>query len=267
MADAQIDIDQKGDVDLVLHEPDQQQIVWSGRIEHDAFDEDATPDVGVPVEVGPVPMSPCVRQKRSKKRKAKLRQSQGESQIQPEEPAKPSRKRFRVSSRHLSIASPVFEQMLDGPWQQTMTADGSRREVQAHEWDSGALYILLNVLHGRIRQVPKEVSLEMLGKVAILVDYYKCHEAFEIFASMWIDGLTGPTGLGPRRYGKDSMTWLFVSWVFQRKDMFQNMVRLALVNASDPIETMQFPLPEALISKCCPEYLRNTRFPLLTGVY
>lgn len=127
-------------------------------------------------------------------------------------------KRFRVSSRHLSLASPVFSQMLNGPWKDarnlastntsaSATVDGTtadktvapvssssdstppRREIEASEWDTDATVILMDIIHGHFSQVPRSLSLVMLAKVAILVDYYKCHEIVSVFSGLWIDGL------------------------------------------------------------------------------
>jgi len=37
--------------------------------------------------------------------------------------------------------------------------------------------IVMSVLYSHYRLVPKKVSLEMLAKIAVIVDYYKIHEA------------------------------------------------------------------------------------------
>jgi hypothetical protein len=57
------------------------------------------------------------------------------------------------------------------------------------------------------------VDLEMLTKLAVLVDYYACYEAVEIVSDMWVDGLKGTL---PTAYSKDLVRWLFISWVFQK---------------------------------------------------
>ncbi|KAJ6787770.1 hypothetical protein PWT90_06456 [Aphanocladium album] len=94
---------------------------------------------------------------------------------------KPKEIRFRASSSHLRLASPILEGMLDGKYpenslEKIITAeDGSEcRLLYTSEWDEKVFLILMNWIHGRHREVPKQVDLEMLGKFAILVDYYKC---------------------------------------------------------------------------------------------
>ncbi|CAJ2508725.1 Uu.00g137510.m01.CDS01 [Anthostomella pinea] len=46
--------------------------------------------------------------------------------------------------------------------------------ICAEDWDANALSILMYVIHGRHRGVPRSASLELLTKIAVLVDYYKC---------------------------------------------------------------------------------------------
>lgn len=38
------------------------------------------------------------------------------------------------------------------------------------------MLILMNIIQGRNRSVPEIINLEMLARLAILVDYYDCHE-------------------------------------------------------------------------------------------
>ncbi|KAK4450583.1 hypothetical protein QBC34DRAFT_274939, partial [Podospora aff. communis PSN243] len=61
--------------------------------------------------------------------------------------------------------------------------------VGAEDWDAEALVVAMNVLHSHCHQVPKTVSLEMLAKIAVIIDYYKIHETLQITASLWIKGL------------------------------------------------------------------------------
>lgn len=49
--------------------------------------------------------------------------------------------------------------------------------------------ILMMILHGRTRAVPRKISSKRLSEMAVLVDYYECYEAVEVFSDMWIDAL------------------------------------------------------------------------------
>ena len=66
------------------------------------------------------------------------------------EPPKESCFRFQVSLKHLTLASPVFKKMVTGSWKESVTylKEGSV-EINAENWDSEALLILLCVIHGQ----------------------------------------------------------------------------------------------------------------------
>ncbi|GKT61104.1 hypothetical protein ColTof3_08443 [Colletotrichum tofieldiae] len=58
----------------------------------------------------------------------------------------------------------------------------------------------MNVIHVQARDVPRKVSLEMLAKIAVIVDYYKCHNAIHFFSQTWVENLGKPL---PSAYGID----------------------------------------------------------------
>ncbi|ORY59945.1 uncharacterized protein BCR38DRAFT_328295, partial [Pseudomassariella vexata] len=152
--------------------------------------------------------------------------------------------RMRLSSRHLMLASPYFDSMLKGPWQEGTKEPGSDYSVYAEDWDSDALLILMYILHGRNRNVPRSVRLEMLAKFAVLVDYYKCHEAVELVAEMWISRLEHDL---PKEYCRELVLWLFVSWVFSRADLFKVITGTILMESKGALQTLRLPIPEKLV--------------------
>ncbi|KAH7114094.1 hypothetical protein EDB81DRAFT_824085 [Dactylonectria macrodidyma] len=147
--------------------------------------------------------------------------------------------RFQVSSRHLTLASPIFRAMLDGPWKEGTASKESLRSIMANTWDVDALLIVLNIIHGHHRKVPKSLSLEMLTKVSTIVDYYNCHEIVEIFADRWLNGMARAP---PDYYGRDSTLFLCVAWVFRWSGHVKAMTELALRHGEGPIETPDLPI-------------------------
>ena len=156
---------------------------------------------------------------------------------------------FLVSSRHLCLASSVFQKMLRGPWAESegRNGDGTREiEIVATEWDTEALLIVLNIIHGRNRSVPRPVSLEMLANIAAIVDYYDCHEAVEVFVDLWIPLLESTI---PTSYGIDCVLWLCISSVFSQDNTLRKMVELAIMDSTEPILAMGLPIPVRLLGK------------------
>lgn len=89
-----------------------------------------------------------------------------------------------VSSRHLILASSHFRRMLKGQWEEahSLQSNGCLR-IEETDWDADALRIVMDIIHGRFRRVPKAISLEILAKIAVLVDYDECLEVVEMFSS------------------------------------------------------------------------------------
>ncbi|RYP91871.1 hypothetical protein DL770_001993 [Monosporascus sp. CRB-9-2] len=159
--------------------------------------------------------------------------------------SKRSEIRFRLSSTHLISASSFFKRALGGPWKEgcSVTPDCCRY-IHAEEWDPNALLILMRIIHGRNWSVPSSVNLEMLAKIAVLVDYYQCHEAVYMFSELWIKALEGQV---PAECSRELILWLVVSRVFGRADMFTAITRTAMRESRRPLPTLGLPALESVV--------------------
>ncbi|KAL2151215.1 hypothetical protein VTH82DRAFT_6313 [Thermothelomyces myriococcoides] len=153
---------------------------------------------------------------------------------------------FLVSSHHLKLASPVFRAALTGPWSESVSAVDSRHRITADGWDPEALLILLNLIHGRNNLVSRTLSLELLCKVSVLVDYYRAHEAVRFPSQQWISATRYSI---PQTYGRDLMLWLCISWVFQEDDIFEIVTKVAIGDSPEPISSLKLPIPATVIAK------------------
>ncbi|OBS14981.1 hypothetical protein FPOA_14011 [Fusarium poae] len=108
--------------------------------------------------------------------------------------------RMLVSGKHLVLASSYFEKMFSGPFTEGKTDHSGLRQVTATDWDPEAFNIVLTIMHGYHRDVPKSLGLEMLAKLAMIVDYYECHEIIELYADIWLERLKAEA---PTVYGRD----------------------------------------------------------------
>jgi hypothetical protein len=105
---------------------------------------------------------------------------------------------------------------------------------------------LMDIFYGRTRKVPKPISLEMLAKIVVLVDYYECVEVVEIYSTIWIEDLKQST---PAIYSRDSMLWMCMSCVFRAPVLFQAAASAALKYSQGPIQTVGLLISEKVISK------------------
>ncbi|KAK5993799.1 hypothetical protein PT974_07236 [Cladobotryum mycophilum] len=169
--------------------------------------------------------------------------------------------RMRLSSKHLTLASAYFKKMMTNNWRETNPEDDYSDYsfvVAAEEWDQKALLILMNIIHGQTTKVPRIISLEMLAKMSVLVDYYKCHEVAEFFAKTWISNLTEPV---PTSYGRNLLLRLCVSWVFSEAEIFRLLTKTVVHQSRGPIHSLDLPIPTNVI-----DTLEMRRQNLVSGV-
>lgn len=119
--------------------------------------------------------------------------------------------------------------------------------MTAEGWDVDLLVILMNIIHGHHGSVPRSISLETLAKVAVLVDYYQCHEIVEVLSGQWVENLRPDI---PTEYSTDLILWLFVSWVFSVPDLFKFMTKIAVRESCDLLYAPSLPIPKDITGKC-----------------
>ncbi|OAX83944.1 hypothetical protein ACJ72_01685 [Emergomyces africanus] len=152
--------------------------------------------------------------------------------------------RIQVSAKHLTLASPVFKKTLLGNWNESVTfLQKGSVEITTTGWDIEAFLILLRVIHCQPNDVPRELSLEMLAKVAVIADYYECKEAMGLFLEVWIGKLSGV----PANYSRDLNLWLWISWVFQLPSQFKEVTLIAMSESPRRISGLALPIPENIL--------------------
>ncbi|EXA51565.1 hypothetical protein FOQG_03548 [Fusarium oxysporum f. sp. raphani 54005] len=137
--------------------------------------------------------------------------------------------RIRVSSKHLTFASKIFSAMLQGPWSEASSfpSRGSPRQVATSDWDAKALAIVLDAIHGRFRQIPKYINLVLLARIATIVDYYQCYESMELISTLWLSQQS-VTQENSDLYTESSLLRLYVAWVFESDVLFTAVARRVL---------------------------------------
>ncbi|KAB8204856.1 hypothetical protein BDV34DRAFT_213609 [Aspergillus parasiticus] len=155
--------------------------------------------------------------------------------------------RIQVSAKHLILASPVFKKILTGGWKESVTyLQKGSVEITAESWDIEALLILLHAIHGQQYHVPRKLTLEMLAKVAVLVDYYDCKESVYIWSTIWIDALEEKI---PKTYSRDLLLWLWISCVFQLPAQFKESTSTVMSWSDGWITSLEFPIPLKVMGK------------------
>lgn len=154
--------------------------------------------------------------------------------------------RYRLSSKHLKLASPFFKSMLDGSWKESTLTSDLHYTLDASDWDTDALQILMDIIHGRSRRVPRSLTLELLAKVAVLVDYYQCHDTVKFFSDTWIETLQ-TWKHRPPQLCRDLILRLCISYVFNQAPTIHEMLHFVVREARGPLQTLGLPLPGRMI--------------------
>lgn len=156
---------------------------------------------------------------------------------------------YLVSSHHLMRASPWFMRILRNETFTESVQDPSdgRFHIQANGWDEEALHIILDIFHIRTRRVPATVSLELLAKISVLVDYYELvgGEVIEREVTGWIDHLKRTVAV-PSSYCRDLMLWICISRVFRMSKEFEQATTVAIKASQGWLQTLDLPIPEVV---------------------
>ena len=153
---------------------------------------------------------------------------------------------IRVSSKHLTLASPVFKAMFQIEFKegQQLSSHG-HVELALPEDNPMALLVLLNLIHGKFRVVPRKLSLWMLTKLAILVDKYEILESTELLLNLWFEEFESNTASS---ITDDLLPLMCVSWVFKRSSIFKEVTQRAQLESKDILEVETLPVPGSILS-------------------
>lgn len=67
-----------------------------------------------------------------------------------------------------------------GNWKETTLS--SQNNIEVYDWDAKAILIVMDIIHGRTHQVPRSIDLELLAKIALVIDFFDCHEVVALHA-------------------------------------------------------------------------------------
>lgn len=218
------DVDPDGDLKIVLSLPTHPLAAWEGDQDLLPNDSNANAD-----DIEDIPMAPY------------------EARPLPSTLSQSTELRLKVSSKHLTLASRRFKKMLGGNWveAQTIHPDGCRH-VNMEDFDPTALKIVMNIIHGRTRKVPRSVDLELLTNIAVLVDDLECYEEIEVFSDLWIGELKHSI---PDELARELVLWICVSTVFRQSGLFSRTTRTAILWSTGPFESLGLPIPKPIIGK------------------
>ena len=157
----------------------------------------------------------------------------------------------QVSSKHLMLASPVFQTMLAGSFKEgTILRSAGSLILPLPEDDSKALTILLNIIHGRIKQLPATLTADRLTKVVILIHKYQFQNVTGILTDTWFERVASTSWKQEDDFDIEEFSWrkIFVTWVLKRSEEFKDATREAIreLRAKDEFDQSEYAEPAKL---------------------
>jgi hypothetical protein len=148
---------------------------------------------------------------------------------------------FLVSSKHLKLASPYFKSLFADRWSKgTRLRTNEMAQIPIKDFKPETLLVLLNVVHGHDRKVPRSVSFQQLVELTLAIDFFQCNEAVEIFAAMWINSLRSSV---PSEWSPDTKKWIMIASVFKDHTIFAITTKSAIVAGTCDFTTEGLPIP------------------------
>jgi hypothetical protein len=163
---------------------------------------------------------------------------------------------MQISSKHMTLASPVFKAMLrkDAFKEGQELSSTGRLEVPLAEDDPTSLALLLDIIHGRSGKIPRTVDFELMVKITILVDKYQMGDTIEFFSELWLDGLwSSALSRKPVLTVSNTLPWIAISWVFKRLEIFTWVTKHAIwhsdVGFGEADQDEHLPIPRQVLGK------------------
>ncbi|KAF7545772.1 hypothetical protein G7Z17_g8926 [Cylindrodendrum hubeiense] len=154
---------------------------------------------------------------------------------------------FKVSMKHLELASPRAKVMFAGEYKEARPteADGLRHWKFEPLFDPAAFKVILDIVHGRTQRVPRQVSLTLMAGIAAIVDDLECHNAVWFFAKMWIPQLKKTWRA--LDVCEDLARWILISYIFSEPEMFKSVTHTAIYCSAVSMPTFGLPILPKII--------------------
>ena len=170
MKNSLLELDPDADASLILQRPNLQQVrpylpdalVWREEVQEKKKDE---PTIAAPPETEGLHIITNA---------TALKEI---TSLQPEQKdGTPNEIVFRVSTKHLSMASPVFRKLIKGDFRESKPNNQGLLEIRTSDWNAEALLVLLDIIHGHHNHVPERLSQEHVAHIGLIADYYDCSD-------------------------------------------------------------------------------------------
>uniref|UniRef100_A0A0D2XY79 BTB domain-containing protein n=1 Tax=Fusarium oxysporum (strain Fo5176) TaxID=660025 RepID=A0A0D2XY79_FUSOF len=162
---------------------------------------------------------------------------------QSEGPDHPIEKHFLCSKKHLTLASRRAAKLFSSQFKEaSVESDGLYHWKFEGIFNAEAFELVLKIIHGKTRDVPRNVKLDLLADIATIVDDLECHEAVAFFSTNWLLGW--PVGWPSTEELRDKplAQLILASFVFEHASLFKTSTKMAIRHNIDVISTYELPI-------------------------
>ncbi|EWZ80298.1 hypothetical protein NW765_011590 [Fusarium oxysporum] len=171
----------------------------------------------------------------------------------------PIEKHFLCSKKHLTLASRRAAKLFSSQFKEaSVESDGLYHWKFEGIFNAEAFELVLKIIHGKTRDVPRNVKLDLLADIATIVDDLECHEAVAFFSTNWLFGW--PVGWPSTEELRDKplAQLILASFVFEHASLFQTYTKMAIRHNIDVISTYELPIRADVSDK-----IESTRIDIL----
>ncbi|KAL5598189.1 hypothetical protein FOBRF1_011982 [Fusarium oxysporum] len=179
--------------------------------------------------------------------------------IRSDTPESPAEKHYLCSKKHLTLASRRAAKLFSSQFREaSVQSDGLYHWRFEGIFNAEAYELVLKIVHGKTRDVPRNVKLDLLADIATIVDDLECHEAVAFFSTNWLFGW--PVGLLRTEELRDKplAQLILASLVFEHASLFETYTKMAIRHNIDVISTYELPIRADVSDK-----IQSTRIDIL----
>ncbi|KAI1025246.1 hypothetical protein LB504_010018 [Fusarium proliferatum] len=152
-------------------------------------------------------------------------------------------KHFLCSQKHLTLASRRASRLFS-----SASKEASKQDDGLYHWNFGDVFdvqafeVVLKIIHGKPRGVPQTPGLDLLSKIASIVDDLECYDALSFCAERWLSLYCGSLYPQPERMDKTLAQLILVSSVFANEHMFRSCIQRAARYTCEGMPTYDLPI-------------------------
>ncbi|KAF3138577.1 hypothetical protein TWF703_004625, partial [Orbilia oligospora] len=160
---------------------------------------------------------------------------------------------LQVSSKAVTLASPVFQAMLNPSrgFKESQIAEDGIRHIRLITDDFNLTTIVMNIIHHKNSRNPDSISLEELYRLTDICDYYQVQEAIGPAVCNWVNHLW-PL----EKELRDCARWLWIAKVFKLENVFKECVQTSVFHIR-MTSTMLYTIDEVSLHSAMNEFARD----------